>query len=96
MGMYGHYSKTRNQIYVHGTGIRYSVLKGFLGKAIWITLIPFAVIFPALVERTNYFQQGVSKSDAKTDYRFGGMKKSTNSKYCSLYFTGNNMTVGLI
>lgn len=49
-----------------------------------------------VVEMTNYFQQGVSKSEMQrliTD--IGGMKKSTNSKYPSLYYTGNNMTVGV-
>ena len=49
-----------------------------------------------VLDLKNYFQKGVSKSEMqRLAADIGGMRKSTNAKYPSLYYTGNNMTVGV-
>lgn len=48
------------------------------------------------IEMRNYFQKGVSKSEMqRLATAVGGMRKGSNSKYPSLYYTGNNMIVGV-
>ena len=84
-----------------GTKYTYTVraYKRVNGKVIWggYNKNGLSVSIPGkVVEMKNYFQQGVSRSEMQRLISdIGGMKKSTNSKYPSLYYIGNNMTVGV-